>query len=76
MNSTEVLGQLHDFISKPILFAVFGIICIIFGVTSLVLTFHWNRYAIDKSTIRTVQAIYFLGGAFIIFLSFLSVILY
>jgi hypothetical protein len=76
MNTIDVLGRLHDFISQPILFAIFGVLCIIFGVSSFVLMFHWNRYAIDKSVIVTTQAIYFIGGAFIILLGFISVILY
>lgn len=76
MNTTEVLGKLHDFISQPILFGFLGLLCIIFGISSFVLMFHWNRYAIDKSMIITAQAIYFLGGAFIILLGFISVILY
>jgi len=74
--TTEVLGKLHGFISQPILFGVFGILCIIFGVASFVLLFHWNRYAIDKSMIITAQAVYFLGGALILLIGFISVILY
>ena len=76
MNAIEVLGKLHNFISQPILFGVFGLICIFFGISSFVLLFHWNKYAIDKSAIVTAQAIYFLGGALILLIGFLSVILY
>jgi hypothetical protein len=76
MNTTEVLGKLHDFISQPILFAVFGLICIVFGISSFILLFHWDRYAIDKSMIVTARAIYFLGGALILLIGLISVILY
>lgn len=76
MNITEVLGKLHDFISQPVLFVLFGLICIVFGVSSFVLMFHWNRYAIDKSAIVTAQSVFFLGGVLIILIAFLSVILY
>jgi len=76
MSTTEVLGELHGFISQPILFAVLGVICIIFGISSFVLLFHWSHYAIDKSEINEAQAIYFLGGAFILLIAFISVILY
>jgi hypothetical protein len=76
MNTVDVLGKLHDSISQPVLFAIFGILCIIFGISSFVLIFHWNRYAIDKSMIITAQAVYFLGGALIILVGFLSVVLY
>lgn len=72
----DVLGKLHDFISKPILFALLGIMCVVFGLASLVLTFHWNKYSIDKSLIIKAQAIYFIGGAFIIFIALISIILY
>lgn len=76
MNVTDVLGKLHDFISHPILFVIFGLLCIIFGISSFVLLFHWSRYAIDKSAIRIVRAVYFLGGFFILLVGFISVILY
>jgi UPF0716 family protein affecting phage T7 exclusion len=76
MNMVEVLNRLHDFISQPILFAIFGLLCIIFGVSSFVLLFHWNRYAIDKSVIISAQAIYFLGGVLLLLIGFISVILY
>ena len=76
MNITEVLGKLHDFISQPILFALFGVFLIIFGVSSWVLLFHWDKYAIDKSSIITARTIYFLGGALILFIGFISVVLY
>ena len=76
MNSTEILGNLHSFISKPILFAVFGVLCLVFAIVSLVLLFHWDKYALDKTTIITAQAIFFIGGAFILLIAFLSVLLY
>lgn len=76
MNITEVLAKLHDFLSQPALFGIFGLMCIIFGVSSFILLFHWSRYAIDKSAIVTAQAIYFLGGALILLIGFISVILY
>ena len=76
MNTIEVLGKLHDFISQPILFAVFGLLCIVFGVVSFVLMFHWNRYAIDKEAIVNAQSIFFLGGVLILMLAFFSIILY
>jgi hypothetical protein len=76
MNTVEVLWKLHDFISKPILFVILGLLCVVFGVASWVLLFHWNHYAIDKSAIVTAQAVYFLGGALIILVTFISVFLY
>jgi hypothetical protein len=76
MNATEALERLHDIISQPILFAVFGVMCVIFGVSTFVLLFHWGKYAIDKSAIVSAQMIYFLGVAFIIFIALISVILY
>ena len=76
MNAIEVLGNLHSFISKPFLFVVFGLLCIFFGIVSFILLFHWDKYALDKSTIITAQAVFFLGGAFIILIAFLSVLLY
>lgn len=76
MNITEVLGKLHDFIPQSVLFAFFGLICLVFAITSFVLIYHWNKYAIDKSSIVTAQSIYFIGVAFILLLAFLSVILY
>jgi hypothetical protein len=76
MNAVDVLGKLHNFISQPVLFAVFGLMCIVFGISSFVLMFHWSRYAIDKSVIVTAQAVYFLGGALVILIGFLSVVLY
>ena len=76
MNIAEVLGNLHSFISRPILFAILGILCIAFGVSSLVLLFHWDRYAIDKSIIIMAQAIFFIGGAAILLIGFISVVLY
>ncbi|HAO64722.1 TPA: hypothetical protein DCQ44_01940 [Candidatus Taylorbacteria bacterium] len=76
MNTTEVLGRLHDFISKPILFVIFGILCVAFGLVSFILLFHWDRYAIDKSAIVKAQSIFFLGGAAILLIAFISVILY
>lgn len=76
MTTIEVLGKLHDFISQPVLFAVFGVMCIIFGISSFVLLFHWNKYAIDKSAIVTAQSIYFLGGAMILLVAFISILLY
>ena len=76
LNMTLVLEKLHSFISQPALFVGLGLLCIVFGVASFVLTFHWNKYAIDKSTIVTAQTIYFLGGVLIILIAFISVILY
>jgi hypothetical protein len=76
MNTIEVLEKLHNFISQPILFAIFVLMVIIFGVSGFVLLFHWNRYAVDKSMIVTAQTVYFLGGALILLIGFVSVILY
>lgn len=76
MNTIEVFGKLHDFISQSALFALLGLIFIFFGIASFILIFHWNRYAVDKSAIIAAQAIYFLGGAFILLIGFISVLLY
>ena len=76
MNAIDILGKLHDFISKPILFLIFAVLVIVFGVSSFILTFHWNKYAIDKTAIITAQSIFFLGGALILLFAFISVILY
>ncbi len=76
INVTQLLEKLNHFVSRPILFALLGILCVIFGVASFVLMFHWNKYAVDKSTIVTAQAIYFLGGVLIMIVALVSVILY
>lgn len=76
LNVTELFEKIHSFISRPALFALLGLLCILFGVASFVLTFHWNKYAIDKSTIVKAQGIYFLGGALIMLIAFISIILY
>lgn len=76
MNMIDVFGKLHDFISTPILFAIFGLVCIFFGVSSLVLLFHWNKYAVDKTVVITAQSIFFLGGFFILLIGFISILLY
>lgn len=75
-STIDFFGRLHDFISQPILFAVFGLLCVVFGLSSLVLLFHWDRYAIDRLKIVTAQVIYFFGGAFILLIAFISAILY
>lgn len=76
MNTIEVLGKLHDFISKPVLFAAFGVICVILGVAGWILLFHWNRYAIDRTTIITAESIFFIGVALILLIGFISILLY
>jgi hypothetical protein len=76
MDTTEVLGRLHDFLSHGILFVVLGILCAGFAAASFVLLFHWSRYALDKSVIVKAKAFFFLGGGFIILIGLVSVILY
>ena len=75
-SAIDIFSKLHDIISQPLLFAVFGLVCVVFGLSSFVLLFHWDRYAIDRSKIVTAQMIYFLGGALILLIGFISVILY
>jgi len=75
-NLPAILEKLHSFISAPILFALIGLLCIVFALASWVLVFHWNKYAIDKSDILAAQLIYFLGGLLIIFIAMISAILY
>ena len=76
MNTIEVFGKLHDFISQSALFAILGLVFIFFGICSFVLIFHWNKYAVDKSAIIAAQAVYFLGGTLILFIGFISILLY
>lgn len=76
MDTIEVLGKLHDLISRPILFAVFGVMCVILGVAGWVLLFHWNRYAIDKQAVITAEGIFFIGVALILLIGFISILLY
>jgi hypothetical protein len=76
MNTIEVLGKLHDFISQPVLFVVFGLMCVVFGISSFVLLFHWDRYAVDNSMVASARAVYFLGGALILMIGFVSIILF
>ena len=71
-----ILEKLHSFISPAFLFVVLGLLCIFFGIASFVLMFHWNRYAIDKSSIVSAEAIYFLGGILIMIIGFVSVLLF
>ena len=76
MNTIEILNKLHDFVSKPILLIAFVVLVLSFAVSSLVLVYHWRRYAIDKAAIVTAQSIFFLGGLLILLIGLVSIILY
>jgi hypothetical protein len=76
MNAIEIFSKLHDIVPQSVLFSIFGLMCIIFGVSSFVLIFHWNRYAMDRAAIFMAQAVYFLGGLLILFIGFASVVSY
>ena len=76
LNLVQVFEKVHVFISQPVLFVVLGLLCVVFGLASFVLVFHWSKYAIDKSAILTAQAVYFLGGVMIIIVAFVATILY
>ena len=71
-----VFDKLFSFVSKPALFGALGLLLVVFVLSSIVLTFHWDKYAIDKSDISTARKIYFLGAALIILVAVVSVILF
>ncbi len=73
---TQFLEKIHGFVTQPSLFVALGLVCIFFGIASFVLMFHWTKYAVDKSAILTAQAAYYLGGALILVIGFISILLY
>ena len=75
-NATEIINRLPAVVSQPILLIGLGLLCIVFCLTSFVLVYHWNHYSIDRSSIVSAQAVYFLGGLLILLIAIVSVILY
>ena len=79
MNNVDVsvvFEKFFDFVTKPALFGALALLFIVSVVSSTVLVFHWNKYAIDKSDIKIARKIYFLGTSLLVLVAAVSVILF
>lgn len=63
-------------VSSSFLWAVVGLVFLIYLIFSIVLNYHWKNYANDSETVKRVKKMYFSVSISILALSVLSAFIY
>jgi len=72
----EIRNLLIEFVPPVVLWAVYGVVLLIFAVVSVAITYHWKNYNVNSKMVRRLKKVYFLISGAFLFVMLVAVISY
>lgn len=61
-------------IAKSVLWPIFGLVLVIYAIVSLILVYHWRRYALHNKRVAFAEMLYFIVSGAVLVIALFSLI--